>query len=398
MVEIACNEESITVDFVFPTTNVGNVGFGDDIQLGITGTEAVLQVVREIIVGFKWEQDALGRSKQSFRSNHESLQKNLENLSTERIMETMTQHDERFLSINVDDVNDITLDEAKLAVMSQMLPSNLEISMAGDFDVVDVLDMVKRYLGSIPEDTNQQYKQAVEATPSMVPLIPVPGKYIELELEDPDPRAVAYVAGSAPNSWGYLSDGTTVAQRVLDADKKASEYDKKRRSHPLFAHVALSLLSEIINRRLFSTVRERRQLTYDANFSFTNFERLAGGWFLVTVTASKEKAQLALEAARRRLQPSASPKSSQLTTLSRLQEESIPLKGPLSVTDFHAVVESITARDLQLTLETLGLDEADLYTAIGKTIPPAGSLPVAEDDLVRQAPVIGMRRGGALTG
>ena len=84
--------------------------------------------------------------------------------------------------------------------------------------------------------------------------------------------------------------------------------------------------------------------------------------------------------------------------MSGLQEESIPLKGPLSVTDFHAVVESITARDLQLTLETLGLDEADLYTAIGKTIPPAGSAPVSEDDLVRQAPVIGMRRGGALTG
>jgi hypothetical protein len=109
MVEIACNEESITVDFVFPTTNVGNVGFGDNIQLGITGTEAVLQVVREIIVGFKWEADALGRSKQSFRSNHESLQKNLENLSTERIMETMTQNDQRFLSINVDEVNDISL-------------------------------------------------------------------------------------------------------------------------------------------------------------------------------------------------------------------------------------------------------------------------------------------------
>jgi predicted Zn-dependent peptidase len=425
MVEITCNEESVTVDFVFPTTNVGNVGFGDDIQLGITGTEAVLQVVREIIVGFKWEEDALGRSKQSFRSNHESLQKNLENLSTERIMETMTENDQRFLSINVDDVNSITLDDAKFAIMSQMMPSNLEISIAGDFNVIEVLDMVKRYLGSIPADTNIEYYQNVEKSDSKVPLIPIPGKYIELELEDPDPRAVAYVAGSAPNSWGYMSDGTTVAQRVLEADKKASEYDKKRRSHPLFAHVALSLLSEIINRRLFSTVRERRQLTYDANFSFTNFERLAGGWFLVTVTASKEKAQLALEACKETL---AALRKSQMITvdnvesskrvvlnrhegelrtssywtqlMSGLQEESIPLKGPLSVTDFHAVVESITARDLQLTLESvLGPDDSSWYTAIGKTIPPAGSEPIAiEDELVRQAPVIGMRRGGALTG
>jgi hypothetical protein len=95
MVEINCNEESITVDFVFPTTNVGNVGFGEDVQLGITGTESVMQIVREIIVGFKWEEDALGRSKSSFRTTHEGLLKNLENLSTERIMESMTGHDGR---------------------------------------------------------------------------------------------------------------------------------------------------------------------------------------------------------------------------------------------------------------------------------------------------------------
>ena len=95
MVEINCNEESLTIDFVFPTSNVGNVGFGDDVQLGITGTEAVLQIVREIIVGFHWEEDALGRSKQSYRSAHEGLQKNLEGKSTEMIMEAMTNNDER---------------------------------------------------------------------------------------------------------------------------------------------------------------------------------------------------------------------------------------------------------------------------------------------------------------
>lgn len=95
MVEINCSEESITVDFVFPTTNVGNVGFGDDVKLGITGTESVMQIVREIITGFRWEEDALGRSKSSFRTTHEGLLKNLENLSTERIMESMTNHDDR---------------------------------------------------------------------------------------------------------------------------------------------------------------------------------------------------------------------------------------------------------------------------------------------------------------
>jgi hypothetical protein len=82
--------------------------------------------------------------------------------------------------------------------------------------------------------------------------------------------------------------------------------------------------------------------------------------------------------------------------MSGIQQESIPLKGPLSVTDFHAVVESITSRDLQLTLECLALDEDKLYTAIGRTVLPEGS-EIPEEQLTR-TPVIGMRRGGALTG
>lgn len=426
MVEINCNEESLTFDFVFPTTNVGNVGFGENLKLGITGTEAVLQIVREIIVGFHWEEDALGRSKQSYRSAHESLQKNLEGKSTEVIMDAMTEHDDRFLSVDVDTVNAVTLDDAKTAIMSQLQPKDLEISVAGDFNPQDVLDMMYKYVGTIPTDVNDDYipkdskeKEDGESFGSVPKMNP--GRFLSLELTDSDPRAVSYVAGSAPNSWGYLADGSTVADTVMKADKKPSEFDTKRRKHPLFANVALSLISEIINRRLFSTVRERKQLTYDANFSLTGFERLMGGWFLVTVTASKEKAKLALEACKETLEAlrTSNPvtadnlesakrvvlnrhegelrESSYWTKLmSGLQDESVPLKGPLSVTDYHAVVESITTKDLQLTLECLGLDSDTLYTAIGQTVQPEGYVP--NDDIVKADPMAGMRRGGALMG
>jgi len=421
MVEINCNEESLVLDFVFPTTNVGNTGFGDDMQLGITGTEAVMQIVREILVNFHWEEDALGRSKQSFRSAHEGLQKNLEGKTTEVIMESMTGNDERFLSIDVDTVNAVTLDDAKSAVMSQLLPPELEMSVAGDFDVSEVLGLMYDYIGTIPAETNAEYKregQDDSATFGSVPALALPGQHLELELSDSDPRAVSYVAGAAPNLWGYLADGSSVVDKVMEADKKASNYDKQRRAHPLFANVALALVAEIANRRLFSTVRERKQLTYDANFSFTGFERLKGGWFLVTVTASKENAQKALDACKETLE--ALRKSSPITPdnlesakrvvlnrhegelrtsgywammMSGLQQESIPLKGPLSVTDFQAMVESITVRDLQLTLECLGLNEKELYTAIGRTVQPEGFV---ADEVVKASPMAGMSRGGAL--
>lgn len=333
----------------------------------------------------------------------------------------------RFLSIDVQSVEAITLEDAKNAVMSQMSPSNLEISLSGDFDVTEVLEMVYKYIGTIPADANKEYvvepSTESKGTPvGSIPKLPTPGKFIELELPDSDPRAVSYVAGSAPNSWGYLEDGSTVAEIILEADKRASDYDKRRRQHPLWAHAALLLISEIANRRLFSNVRERKQLTYDANFSFTGFERLMGGWFLVTVTASKENAQKALDACKetlhnlRKSQPITpdNVESAKRVVLNRhdlqlrttqywtekmsgLQEESVPLKGPLSFTDFQAVVESMTPRDLQLVLETLGLDDDQLYTAIGRTIQKEG-IDEPDEPLVRQAPVIGMRRGGALTG
>lgn len=326
----------------------------------------------------------------------------------------------RFLSIDVDTVNAVTLEDAKNAVMSQLMPSDIEISVSGDFVVNDVLDMILKYLGTVPTDANSEYQVKGTKDFSGVPSLELPGKHLDLELEDSDPRAVAYVAGAAPNTWGFLADGSTVAQRVSEADKRASDYDKQRRAHPLFANAALSLVSEIANRRLFSTVRERKQLTYDANFSLTGFERLKGGWFLVTVTASKEKARAALEACKETLEAlkTSNPispdnlesakrvvlnrhegelRTSQYwaTMMSGIQEESIPLKGPLSVTDFHAVIESMTTKDLQLTLDCMGLEESELYTAIGKTVQPEG---LVDDGIVKANQMAGMGRGGALTG
>jgi hypothetical protein len=55
----------------------------------------------------------------------------------------------------------------------------------------------------------------------------------------------------------------------------------------------------------------------------------------------------------------------------------------------------MTTRDLQLALDCMGLEESELYTAIGKTVQPEG---MVVDDIVKASPMAGMGRGGALTG
>merc|ERR1719162_2049406 len=139
-------------------------------------------------------------------------------------MESMTDEDDRFLSVDVDTVNNVTLEDAETAIMSQLQPRNLEISVAGDFDVQEVLDMMLKYVGSISPDANSEFdlekeeedtsaeKKSLPKVFGSVPVSDTGGEFLELELSDPDPRAIAYVAGSAPNMWGTLADGTTVAE------------------------------------------------------------------------------------------------------------------------------------------------------------------------------------------
>eukprot|EP00520_Triparma_pacifica_P017418 CAMPEP_0118655944 /NCGR_PEP_ID=MMETSP0785-20121206/13220_1 /TAXON_ID=91992 /ORGANISM="Bolidomonas pacifica, Strain CCMP 1866" /LENGTH=1144 /DNA_ID=CAMNT_0006548759 /DNA_START=480 /DNA_END=3912 /DNA_ORIENTATION=- len=439
MVEINCSEEFLTMDFVFPTTEVGNVGFGKDVQVGITGTEAVMQIVREILSGFQWEEDALGRAKQHFYSSYDSLYKSLEGLSTEKVMLEMTGGDKRFTSVDHDDIDAVGISDARQAVMSQLIPGEIEMSVVGDFDVKYCLDMILKYVGTIPEGTNLEYlesapkfkefvalmdKDGDRVEVAMPPAYSVPevkglGGSISITLEDPDPRAVAYVSGEGPNKWGYLRDGRNIADLIVEKEgNKQTKFDLQRRRHPLFAHVGLMLIGEIVNRRLFSNVREKKQLTYDANFRFTGFDNIAGGYWLCTVTASKEKADLAaeacvetlvslgrggigsdnLESARRVVgnRHEGEMRSTRYVAemMSGLQLEGVGKKGPLGLTDFQAMASAITVEDLRLIVGEIGFTEDRFVKAVGKTVKPEGYMePDDGDQIVRAAPGAGSRGG-----
>lgn len=69
-----------------------------------------------------------------------------------------------------------------------------------------------------------------------------------------------------------------------------------RRRHPLYQSVTLMLLTEIINSRLFTTVRDTLGLTYDVSFEVTMFDRVRTGWFSVHVTSDPGKIYDALNA------------------------------------------------------------------------------------------------------
>ncbi|KAH8055179.1 M16 peptidase-like protein [Aureococcus anophagefferens] len=219
--------------------------------------------------------------------------------------------DARFLSLPNDAADALSLEDVRSCVMAQLDPANVEISVVGDVDAERTEALAREYVGSVPsKNPNPATDAPPGATATTLP--PNPDAPLRVHVSDSDPRAVAYIAGAAPNRLGVLADGRSLVEALLGTADTSKAPERWR--HPLFPAVALSLLQEVANRRLFSVVRERKQLTYDANFHFSDHERLNGGWYLVSVTASPANAERALEACRETLQGLDGPQPAARTT------------------------------------------------------------------------------------
>jgi len=266
MVEVTCSEEKITVDFGFPTPPPRSGG--------CSGVEAALQLVHKILYpgAFLWEPDAFRRAQIGHEQQTETSLRSMEGAAQEKLLEDLLGRDERFLSLGKQDADSLKLEDVERCMMSQLDPANVEISVVGDFDAAECERLAVAYVGAVPRPTDVEPLTDRDPSSTNARLPSEPGVPRRVHVPDSDPRAVAYVMGAAPNRLGVLADGRTLVERLLGTSDLSKAPERWR--HPLFAAVALSLVQEVANRRLFSVVRERKQLTYDANFRFSEHERI----------------------------------------------------------------------------------------------------------------------------
>ena len=186
--------------------------------------------------------------------------------------------------------------------MNMLHPENVEINITGDFDPAELKQLALTYLGTVaprpqPPVVSTRGPQLVQP--------PAPIR-VQWHLKDSDERACAYIAGKAPARW--YSFGKAVPHSPVTAPmmltrnsppQLVQEARDIRRRHPLYPMVTLNLLTEIINGRLFTTVRDSLGLTYDVSFEVASFDRLGAGWFVVNVTSTPNKIQEAMDASLR---------------------------------------------------------------------------------------------------
>lgn len=384
------------------------------------GMRAAFQLLHMVLEHSVWLDDAFDRARQLYLSYYRSIPKSLERATAHKLMLAMLNGDERFVEPTPHSLQNLTLESVKDAVMTQFVCDNMEVSIVGDFSEEDIESCILDYLGTIR--ATRGYERAQKYNP--VIFNPYPKLQHQVFLKDTDERACAYIAGPAPNRWGFTFDG----KDLLESFSNASAYDGKRpkydeqtnkqdnvesvlqerfHTHPLFFAITMGLLAEVINSRLFTTVRDSLGLTYDVSFELNLFDRLKLGWYVVSVTSTPTKVHRAVDAcknvlrglhsnmitpreldrARRTLlmRHEAEIKSNAywLGLLAHLQATSVPRKDISCITELTSLYEAATIEDIYVAYEQLKIDEGSLFSCIGIAGGNAGednSVPIEEED------------------
>lgn len=385
---LEANEEFTCMDFHF--------------AVGDGGVAAVMQLLHLFLEKPRWEDAAMERAKQMYISHYRALPKSLERATADRIMAAMMGTDRRFRDPSTEEIGALTLDGMRTAVMEQLHAGNLEVSVVGDIELEELEEAVLMYLGTVQPKAGAE-NLANAGLPATICTPEPEERHAVWHLRDSDERACAYIAGPAPNRWGSF---TTAAADVAKARKgedvippvvlgpeatpaQVAEAARIRRAHPLYASVTLGLLTEIINSRLFTTVRDTLGLTYDVSFELALFDRLPSGWFHVNVTSTPEKIKDAMMASLRVLRSGTMQPFSQrdllrakrtlltrhesdlkdntywLALLTHLQSEAVPLKSVECLRDLRGMYEAITVEDVYDAYSQFDFSDDAVFTCIG---------------------------------
>ncbi|KAL6996046.1 hypothetical protein U1Q18_006181 [Sarracenia purpurea var. burkii] len=368
------------------------------------GMRAAFQLLHMVLEHSVWLDDAFDRARQLYLSYYRSIPKSLERSTAHKLMLAMLNGDERFVEPTPLSLENLTLKLVRDAVMNQFVGDNMEVNIVGDFSEEDIESCILDYLGTVR--ATRDFEIAHGFSPVIFRPFPSDLQFQRVFLKDTDERACAYIAGPAPNRWGFTSEGKDLFNYIQnistgsDEQSKSEESHAERedaqnslqrrfRSHPLFFAITMGLLAEIINSRLFTTVRDSLGLTYDVSFELNLFDRLKLGWYVISVTSTPGKVYKAVDACKNVLRGLHSNKIAQreldrakrtllmrheaetksnaywLGLLAHLQAASVPRKDMSCIKDLTSLYEAATTADIYLAYEQLKIDESSLYSCIG---------------------------------
>ncbi|KAL6754220.1 peptidase M16 inactive domain-containing protein [Haematococcus lacustris] len=349
-----------------------------------------------------WEEEAFRRAKAAWISNSQGIDKSLEGGTHERVMKAMmgAGKERRSRDPTEEEIEALDFERVKQRVTRLLHAGALEINIVGDVDAAELDRHLLRFIGTVPTPDPAQVQPFPHVT---IPLqdLPFEARHSAWHLKDSDQRACAYIAGAAPARWGPMGNFDPLPPYPLSFDpppmtlplgaspQQRQAATEARRRHPLFTSCVLMLLTEVINSRLFTTVRDSLGLTYDVSFEVTMFDIIRAGWFTVKVTSHPDKIYDALDASAavlRDVTVSSINKReldrARTTVLTRhesdmkdnvywlgmvthCQNPAVPWKSVRCLRDLKAMYVSLTVEDMYFAYSQLQLDDEHLYSCVG---------------------------------
>ncbi|KAI5069253.1 hypothetical protein GOP47_0015554 [Adiantum capillus-veneris] len=372
------------------------------------GMRATFQLLHMILEHNIWKEDAFERAKQLYFTFYRAMPKSLERATANRLMCTMLGGEGRFVEPTPQALQRLSLSVVKKAVLEQLVTEDMEVNLVGDFSAQEVEECILDYLGTVAASTADAEAELAECPITIGSPANPESRHETVFLKDTDERACAYIAGAAPNRWGLTADNLDLNISVERTNFATREQALvlasggievitgsdgaiciKRSHHPLYSCVALTLLAEIINARLFTLVRDTLGLSYDVSFEMSLFDRLKGGWYVVSVTSTPAKVKKAVEAslkvlrglrenpiskrdldrARRTLmmrhESDSKDNTYWLGLLTHVQSAKVFRKDVSCIRDLFKLYEAATIEDVYNAYDLLKVDDESVFTCMG---------------------------------
>ena len=221
--------------------------------------ELLFQLLYANMVDPGFRDDALELAVERLRRDYQSFSRSIDGMMQISGLPFLAGGDSRFGIPPIDKIQSIGLDDIRDWIAPQLARSPLELSIVGDFDENDVVELARRYLGALP-DRNRDVQHPRDDLPRF-PVATV--KRIDVETQIPNAMVVA--AWKTEDFW---------------------DISRTRR---------LSVLAEVFSERLRQRIREKLGASYSP-YAFNQASRAYPGYgvFQTYVNVAPDQADTVL--------------------------------------------------------------------------------------------------------
>jgi zinc protease len=186
----------------------------------------LFQLIYAHIIDPGFRPDALTLARERLHQEYQSFSRSIEGMMRIKGLGLLAGGDSRFGMPPFEKLQAIRLDDIRNWIAPQLESAPLELSVVGDVDENEVIELARRYLGSLPERKRDPENPRVD-----LPYLPT-GKINRIDVETQIPKAMVVAAWSTEDFW---------------------EISRTRR---------LSVLADVFSERLRQRIREKLGASY----------------------------------------------------------------------------------------------------------------------------------------